>query len=274
MPDIIIIQYTGYILLLITFILFLVFNFIFKWNMVINVLSPLIDKNIDYIEVGLIETKNLKFLETINIIFLIFANIIWYYLLFPPQDIFPFLKKLDLINFITILLVFGPTIMLFISIYKRNMINKLQDARLKGEKNEMKYWLIKSEPSTWSWEDQTREKKTMWDGVRNYQARNNLIKMKKGDLCFFYHSNIGKEIVGIVEVIKTSFIDPSDKNKKFVAIKVKFKNKLKSPVTLENIKKNKDLKDLALIKQSRLSVMPIDTKSWKIILKMSSIDKK
>ena len=143
MPDIIIIEYTGYILLLITFILFLVFNFIFKWNMLMNVLSPLIDKNIDYIEVGLIETKNLKFLETINIIFLIFANITWYYLFFPPQDIFPFLKNtgyLDLTNFISMLLVFGPTIMLFISIYKRNMINKLQDARLKGEKNEMKYY--------------------------------------------------------------------------------------------------------------------------------------
>ena len=95
--------------------------------------------------------------------------------------------------------------------------------------------------------------------------------MKKGDLCFFYHSNIGKEIVGIVEVIKTAFIDQTDKMKKFVAVKVKFKNKLKSPITLENIKKNKDLKDLPLIKQSRLSVMPIDTKSWKIILKMSSI---
>ena len=95
--------------------------------------------------------------------------------------------------------------------------------------------------------------------------------MKKGDLCFFYHSNIGKEIVGIVEVIKTAFIDPTDKMKRFVAVKVKFKNKLKSPVTLENIKKNKDLKDLPLIKQSRLSVMFIDTKSWKIILKMSSI---
>ncbi len=143
MPDIIIIEYTGYILLLITFILFLVFNFIFKLNMVINVLSPLIDKNIDYMEVGLIETKNLKFLETINIIFLIFANIVWYYLLFLPQDIFPFLKYTgysDLINFIIMLLVFGPTIMLFISIYKRNMINKLQDARLKGDKNEMKYY--------------------------------------------------------------------------------------------------------------------------------------
>ena len=143
MPDIIIIQYTGYILLLITFILFLVFNFIFKLNMVINVLSPLIDKNIDYIEVGLIETKNLKFLETINIIFLIFANIIWYYLHGPPQDIFTFLKNTgyaDLVTFITMLLVFVPTIMLFISIYKRNMINKLQDARLKGNMNEMKYY--------------------------------------------------------------------------------------------------------------------------------------
>ena len=110
-----------------------------------------------------------------------------------------------------------------------------------------------------------------WDGVRNYQAANNLKKMKKGDLCFFYHSNIGKEIVGIVEVIKTAFIDPTDKEKRFVAVKVKYKSKLKTPVSLENIKKNKDLKDIALIKQSRLSVMPIDTKCWKIILKMSSI---
>ena len=136
MPDIIIIQYTGYILLLITFILFLVFNFIFKWNMVINVLSPLIDKNIDYKEVGLIETKNLKFLETINITFLIFANIIWYYLNGPLQDISQFLIE----TIITTLLYFVPMLMLFISIYKRNMINKLQDARLKDEKNEMKYY--------------------------------------------------------------------------------------------------------------------------------------
>jgi predicted RNA-binding protein with PUA-like domain len=95
--------------------------------------------------------------------------------------------------------------------------------------------------------------------------------MKKGDLCFFYHSNIGKEIVGIVEVIKTAFADPSDVKKKFVAVKVKFKKALKKPVSLENIKKNKGLSHLALIKQSRLSVMPIDTKSWKIILKMGSI---
>ncbi len=137
----------------------------------------------------------------------------------------------------------------------------------------MKYWLLKSEPNVWSIDQQIKKgsKGSDWDGVRNYQAANNLKKMKKGDLCFFYHSNIGKEIVGIVEVIKTAFMDPTDKMRRFVAVKVKFKNKLKMPVTLENIKENEDLKDLPLIKQSRLSVMPIDTKSWKIILKMSSI---
>ncbi len=137
----------------------------------------------------------------------------------------------------------------------------------------MNYWLLKSEPNVWSIEQQLKvgAKGADWDGVRNYQAANNLKKMKKGDLCFFYHSNIGKEIVGIVEVIKTAFIDPTDKEKRFVAVKVKYKSKLKTPVSLENIKKNKDLKDIALIKQSRLSVMPIDTKCWKIILKMSSI---
>jgi len=132
---------------------------------------------------------------------------------------------------------------------------------------------MKSEPNVWSIDQQAKagSKGSDWDGVRNYQAANNLRKMNKGDQCFFYHSNIGKEIVGIVEVIKTAFIDPTDKMKKFVAVKVKFKNKFKSPISLENIKKNKDLKDLALIKQSRLSVMPIDTKSWKIILKMGNI---
>ena len=137
----------------------------------------------------------------------------------------------------------------------------------------MQYWLLKSEPDVWSINQQKKSgsKGADWDGVRNYQAANNLKKMKKGDLCFFYHSNIGKEIVGIVEVIKTAFIDPTDKEKRFVAVKVKYKSKLKTPVSLENIKKNKDLKDIALIKQSRLSVMPIDTKCWKIILKMSSI---
>ncbi len=137
----------------------------------------------------------------------------------------------------------------------------------------MNYWLLKSEPNVWSIDQQLKvgAKGADWDGVRNYQAANNLKKMKKGDLCFFYHSNIGKEIVGIVEVIKTAFIDPTDKEKRFVAVKVKYKSKLKTPVSLENIKKNNDLKDIALIKQSRLSVMPIDTKCWKIILKMGSI---
>ena len=137
----------------------------------------------------------------------------------------------------------------------------------------MNYWLLKSEPDVWSIDNQRKigDKGVLWDGVRNYQAANNLKKMEKGDLCFFYHSNIGKEIVGIVEVIKTAFIDPTDKEKRFVAVKVRYKSKLKTPVSLENIKKNKDLKDIALIKQSRLSVMPIDTKCWKIILKMSSI---
>ena len=135
------------------------------------------------------------------------------------------------------------------------------------------YFLLKSEPEVWSIDQQINagSKGANWDGVRNYQASNNLRKMKKGDLCFFYHSNIGKEIVGIVEVIKTAFIDPTDQKKKFVAVKVKFKNKLKNPVSLENIRKIKVLRDLPLIKQNRLSVMPIDTKSWKIILKIGSI---
>ncbi len=137
----------------------------------------------------------------------------------------------------------------------------------------MKYWLLKSEPDVWSVDQQIKagSKGANWDGVRNYQAAKNLKSMKRGDLCFFYHSNIDKEIVGIVEVIKTAFIDPTDKKKKFVAIKVRFKNKLETPVTLENIKKNKDLSHLALIKQSRLSVMPVDYKSWKIINNMSKI---
>ena len=143
----------------------------------------------------------------------------------------------------------------------------------RGNNNQMKYWLLKTEPNVWSIDQQIRAgaKGVNWDGVRNYQAANNLKKMKKGDLCFFYHSNIGKEIVGIVEVIKSAFIDPTDKDKRFVAVKVKFKSKLKSTVSLENIKKNKTLKELPLVKQSRLSVMPIDTKSWKIILKMGNI---
>ena len=137
----------------------------------------------------------------------------------------------------------------------------------------MQYWLLKSEPDVWSIDQQKKAgtKGISWDGVRNYQAANNLKKMKKGDLCFFYHSNIGKEIVGIVEIIKTAFIDLTDRQKKFVAVKVKYKKMLKKSVSLENIKKNKHLKHLSLIKQNRLSVMPIDSKSWKILNKMSNI---
>jgi predicted RNA-binding protein with PUA-like domain len=132
---------------------------------------------------------------------------------------------------------------------------------------------MKSEPNVWSIDQQkkTGSKGATWDGVRNYQAANNLKKMKEGDLCFFYHSNIGKEIVGIVEVIKTAFLDVTDKQNRFVAVKVKFREKLKRTITLELIKKTKVISHLPLIKQSRLSVMPIDFKSWKIIYKMSRI---
>ena len=135
------------------------------------------------------------------------------------------------------------------------------------------YWLLKSEPDVWSIDQQKKagNKGAPWDGVRNYQAAKNLKTMKKGDLCFFYHSNIGKEIVGIVEVIKEHYIDKTDKTGRFVAVTVKFKNKLNRAVTLENIKKHKELVNLALIKQARLSVMPIDYKSWKIINNMSKI---
>ena len=137
----------------------------------------------------------------------------------------------------------------------------------------MNYWLLKSEPNVWSIDQQKKigSKGAAWDGVRNYQAANNLKKMKMNDQCFFYHSNIGKEIVGIVKVIKTSFVDKTDKERKFVAVQVRFVKKLKRPVTLENIKKNKALSHLGLIKQSRLSVMPIDSKSWKIINKIGNI---
>ena len=132
---------------------------------------------------------------------------------------------------------------------------------------------MKSEPNVWSIDQQKKAgaKGVPWDGVRNYQAAKNLKSMKKGDLCFFYHSNIGKEIVGIVEVIKEFYLDKTDKSGNFVAVTVKFKNKLSKPITLENIKKNKELRHLALIKQSRLSVMPIDSKSWKIINNISKV---
>ena len=137
----------------------------------------------------------------------------------------------------------------------------------------MQYWLMKSEPDVWSIEQQKKAglKGAPWDGVRNYQAAKNLKSMKKGDLCFFYHSNIGKEIVGIVEVIKEAYLDKTDKSGRFVAVTVQFKKKLTKPVTLETIKKNKELSHLSLIKQSRLSVMSIDSKSWKILYNMGKI---
>ena len=137
----------------------------------------------------------------------------------------------------------------------------------------MKYWLLKSEPDVWSLNQQKKAgiKGTTWDGVRNYQARNNLKKMNVGDFCFFYHSNIGKEIVGIVKVIKKAFIDKTDKKKRFLAVQVRFVEKFNAPVSLEKIKKTKAISHLPLIKQSRLSVMPIDYKSWKIIYKMGKI---
>ena len=131
------------------------------------------------------------------------------------------------------------------------------------------YWLLKSEPSTWSWNDQVKHKITMWDGVRNYQARNNLIKMKKGDLCFFYHSVSEKSIVGIVEVVKESYPDPTDKSGKFVAVDVKTKSKIKQAISLEIIKNTAGLENIALLKQSRLSVMPISNKEWNLIIKLS-----
>ena len=137
----------------------------------------------------------------------------------------------------------------------------------------MKYWLLKSEPDVWSIEQQIKAgiKGAAWDGVRNYQAANNLRKMKNGDLCFFYHSNIGKEIVGIVKVIKSAFIDKTDKKKRFVAVQVRFVSKFRRAISLEKIKENKKISHLALIKQSRLSVMPIDYKSWKIICNMGKV---
>ena len=135
----------------------------------------------------------------------------------------------------------------------------------------MKYWLLKSEPNTWSWDDQIKEKIAMWDGVRNYQARNNLMSMRVNDLCFFYHSVNEKNIVGIVSVSKEHYIDPTDKTKKFVAVDVKTKKSLKNPITLKQIKKEKKLSHLALVKQSRLSVMPIDKISWDLICKLGGI---
>ena len=132
------------------------------------------------------------------------------------------------------------------------------------------YWLLKSEPDAWSWDNQVKEGASMWDGVRNYQARNNLKEMKKNDLCFFYHSVTERSIVGIVKVVKEYYPDPTDKTGRFVVVDVKAIKKLKNPVSLDQIKENNKLQNIALVKQSRLSVMPLKKNEWDIIIKMSN----
>ena len=134
----------------------------------------------------------------------------------------------------------------------------------------MKYWLLKSEPDAWSWDNHVKEGASMWDGVRNYQARNNLKEMKKNDLCFFYHSVTEKSIIGIVKVVKENYPDPTDKTGRSVVVDVKATKKLKNPISLDQIKKNNKLKNIALVKQSRLSVMPLTKKEWDEIINMSS----
>ena len=138
----------------------------------------------------------------------------------------------------------------------------------------MQYWLLKTEPEEWSWKDQIKcnKKGSIWDGVRNFQARNNLKKMKVDDLCFFYHTGKEKRIIGLVKVIKDYFPDKNDKTGNFGSIMVRSYKKLKLPVLLKDIKKHRLLAHLSLIKQSRLSVISIDSKSWKIICKMGKIN--
>jgi len=135
----------------------------------------------------------------------------------------------------------------------------------------MKYWLVKSEPGSWSWDDQVKKGVEHWDGVRNYQAANNMKAMKTGDKAFFYHSVNEKQIVGIVEVVKEYYPDPSDKSGRFGMVDFKAVEPVPNPVTLADIKAEPRLAELALIKQSRLSVVPIDAKSWKLICKMGGM---
>jgi len=137
----------------------------------------------------------------------------------------------------------------------------------------MGYWLLKTEPDEWSWSEQIKSgnKGSEWNGVRNFQASKNLKNMKLGDKCFFYHTGKIKSIVGIVEVIKESFLDKSDKTKKFVSVKIKALYSLKKEVSLHDIKKNKLFRDFSLVKQSRLSVMRVDLKYWKKICKMGKV---
>ena len=137
----------------------------------------------------------------------------------------------------------------------------------------MAYWLVKSEPDSWSWDQQVKAgaKGTPWTGVRNHTAKANLIKMKKGDHAFFYHSNVGKEIVGIVEVAKEHYPDPTDKTETFVVVDFKAVEPLKTPVTLAYMKTDKKLSEMALIKYSRLSVQPVTADEWKYICKLGGV---
>ena len=136
----------------------------------------------------------------------------------------------------------------------------------------MNYWLFKSEPNSWSWQDQLKkgDKGEAWDGVRNYQASNNMKKMKLKDQGFFYHSVTEKKIVGIVEIIKEYEIDPTDKTKKFGMVTVKALKTLDKSVSLEDIKGNKKLTDFIMLRQNRLSVLPVSVKEWDIICKMAT----
>ncbi len=133
----------------------------------------------------------------------------------------------------------------------------------------MNYWLLKSEPVKYAWDQMLKDKKTFWDGVRNYQARNNLKAMQKGDLCMFYHSNEGKEIVGIVKVVKTAYQDPTSDDSNWVVVDVSPFKALKQPVTLEQIKSDKRLANIGLIRQGRLSVMPLTPFEFDTILELS-----
>lgn len=132
----------------------------------------------------------------------------------------------------------------------------------------MNYWLLKSEPSAYSWQQMVKDKKTNWTGVRNYQAANNLKSMKIGDMAFFYHSNEGKEIVGIVRISKTYMPDPTDTAGKFGMVEVTAEKSFSTPVTLTDIKNHTALKNMVFVKQSRLSVSPVTTAEWKTICKL------
>ena len=135
----------------------------------------------------------------------------------------------------------------------------------------MNYWLLKSEPSSYSWDQLVKDGRTNWNGVRNPTAVNNLKAMKKGDRAFFYHSNEGKDIVGIAEVIKEAYPDPTDKTDKFVCVDIKADTPLQTPVTMAAIKADKRLADMALVKYSRLSVQPVTAEEWKIVCKMGGM---